>query len=227
MRRSEAGSVNWTAVAALMASLTAVVALVTAVMIFREVRIQTRRILATSALDSIWRFDSQWGSDDMADARSSAAASLLDGRPGRDVEVVLDFFDQIALLVNRQALDEEMVWYQFYWPMANYWAASQDYVHGVERDDPLRWEQLGRVMPRLAAIEARRRKHSAEQAVPTAAQVKDFLTSESESGECEEGDDDAHKTPAGGRLFYGPLPVGSLSGAMGAGSTQCRQRRSR
>lgn len=196
MPRNATGSVNWTALTALAASLTALVALATAVMIFRQMRTDTQRILFNTALDSIWRFDTQWNGDDMADARSAAAASLLNGQPGRDVDVVLDFFDQIALLANRQALDDEMVWYQFYWPMANYWRASQSYVHDVARDDPLRWEQLGIVMPRLVAIEARRRKRSLEDAVPTAAQVKDFLASESEAGECEEDDDaEARKMP--------------------------------
>jgi hypothetical protein len=196
VRRNDTGSVNWTALAALAACLTAVVALATAVVIFRQVRLDTQRILFNTALDSIWRFDTQWNSDAMADARSAAAASLLDARPGRDVETVLDFFDQIALLANRTALDDEMVWYQFYWPMANYWGASQDYVHQVSRDDPLRWEQLAAVMPRLVAIEARRRKRAAEAATPTAAQIKDFLNTESEAGECEEDEDtSARKTP--------------------------------
>ena len=196
VRRGETGSVNWTALAALAASLTALIALATAVMIFRQVRNDTQRILANTALDSIWRFDTQWNSDGMADARSAAAASLLDGQPGSDLDVVLDFFDQIALLANRKALDDEMVWYQFYWPMANYWGASQDYVREVARDDALRWEQLSVLMPRLAAIEARRRKRAAEQAVPTAAQIKDFLTSESEGGECQDDEDaGAQKMP--------------------------------
>ena len=194
--RNVTGSVNWTALAAVAASLTALIALATAVMIFRQVRNDTQRILFNTALDSIWRFDAQWNAEGMADARRAAAASLLEGQPSGDVEVVLDFFDQIALLVNRQALDEEMVWYQFYWPMANYWGASQNYVHEVARDDPLRWEQLSSVMPRLVAIEARRRKRTAEQAVPTSAQIKDFLTTESEGGECEEDEDaDARRMP--------------------------------
>jgi hypothetical protein len=196
VRRNARGSVNWTALAALAASVTALIALATAVMIFRQMRNDTQRILFNTALDSIWRFDAQWNVDAMADARSAAAASLLEGQPGRDLEVVLDFFDQIALLVNRQALDEEMVWYQFFWPMANYWGASQDYVHKVARDDPLRWEQLSVVMPRLAAIEARRRKRTAEEAVPTPAQTKDFLAAESESGQCEDDEDaDARRMP--------------------------------
>ena len=182
--------------AALAASITALIALATSVMIFRQVRRDTQRIFFNTALESIWHFDTQWNADSMAEVRSAAAASLLDGQPGRDVEVVLDFFDQLALLVNRKALDEEMVWYQFYWPMANYWGASQNYVHDMARDDPLRWEQLGRVMPRLMAIEARRRKRTAQEAAPTSAQIKDFLTTESEGGQCEEDEDaDAHKMP--------------------------------
>jgi hypothetical protein len=194
--RNATGSVNWTALTALAASLTALIALATAVVIFRQVREDSQRMLFNTALDSIWRFDTQWNSDAMADARSAAAASLLAGQPGHDVETVLDFFDQVALLANRQALDDEMVWYQFYWPMANYWRASQDYVGELARDDPLRWEQLTTVMPRLAAIEAHRRKHDAEAAVPTPAQLKDFLTAESEGGECEEDEEDgAHKVP--------------------------------
>jgi len=188
--------VNWTALAALAASLTALVALTTAVLIFRQVRNDSQRILFTTALDSIWRFDTQWNSDAMADARSAAAAALLNGQPNRDVETVLEFFDQIALLVSRGALDEEMVWYQFYWPMANYWFASQEHVAELEHDDPVRSEQLRTIMPRLVAIEARRHQHAVDQAVPTAAQIKDFLATESAGGECEDDQDaGAHKTP--------------------------------
>jgi hypothetical protein len=194
--RNQYGSVNWTALAALAASVAALAAIGSTALIFRQVREDTQRILFNTALDSIWRFDTQWNSDGMADARSAAAASLLAGQPNRDVEVVLDFFDQIARLVSRGALDEEMVWYQFYWPMANYWFASQSYVRDVERDDPTRWEQLGTVMSRLVAIEAQRRKRTAEQAVPTLAQVHDFLTAESEGGECEDDQEAGpHKTP--------------------------------
>ena len=182
--------------AALAASLTALIALATAVMVFWQVRTDTQRIVFNGALDSLWHFETQWNSDDMADTRRAAAASLLDGQPNRDVEVVLDFFDQMALLVNRGALDEEMVWYQFYWPMASYWFASQGYVHKLGHDDPTRWEQLNSEMPRLVASEARRHTRSAEQAVPTSAQIKDFLTTESEGGECEDDQDtDARKTP--------------------------------
>ena len=196
MDRRDTGSINWTALAALAASVTALLALLTSVMIFRQVRHDSQRMRSTTALESIWRFDARWNSDDMVTARSAAAGALLNGQPTRDVEAVLDFFDQMALLVSRGALDAEMVWYQFYWPMANYWFASQEHVRAIAADDPMRWEQLTKVMPRLVAIEAQRRKRTTEQAVPTAAQIKDFLTTESAGGECgEDQDTEAHKTP--------------------------------
>ena len=56
MRRSETGRINWTALAALAASMTALIALATAVMIFWQVRIDTQRIVSTTALDSMFSF---------------------------------------------------------------------------------------------------------------------------------------------------------------------------
>ena len=165
-------------------------------MIFRQVHTETQRLVFATALDSLWRFDGQWNSDAMSDARSAAAAALLSGRPTQEVELVLDFFDQMALLVSRGALDDELVWYQFYWPMTGYWFASQDYIQELERDDPMRWEQLRAVIPRLVAIEAQRRMRTTADAVPAPAQIRDFLTSESEGGACQdEQDESVRKVP--------------------------------
>jgi predicted membrane-bound mannosyltransferase len=193
--RQQRGSVNWSAVAALAACATAVAAMVVAVASVSQVRQETQRVLFNTGLDSLWHFDAQWDSDGMLDARSAAAAALLDGRPSHDVDDVLDFFDQIALLLTRGVLDEEMVCYEFYWPMANYWAASQEYVHQVQRDAPGAWQQLAAVMPRLTTIEARRRQRPPAAAVPTRAQIGAFLTAETHNSECTDEDDDTRKTP--------------------------------
>jgi hypothetical protein len=171
-------------VAALAASLAALAAVATAVMVSRQMRQDTQRILLSTALDAVWHFDVQWNSADMAAARAAAAAALLDGQASRDVGSVLDFFDQIAVLVSRGALDEEMVWHAFYRPMASYWFASQAYVRQVQRDDPAVWEELGRIMPRLVAIEAQRQKRTVDVAVPRDAEIREFLRAELDSGEC-------------------------------------------
>ena len=195
MNRGERGSVDWSALAALAACVTAVAALVVAITTASQVRQETQRVLFNAGLDSLWHFDEQWNSDGMMDARSAAATALLDGRPSHDVDEVLDFFDQVALLLKRGALDEEMVCYEFYWPMANYWFASQEYIRQVQRDAPAAWEQLAGTVPRLAAIEAQRRKHTAEASVPTKAQIAEFLATEARNAECTDDENETRKTP--------------------------------
>ena len=195
MHRNQDGGVNWSALAALAACVTAVAAIGVVVTTVSQVRQETQRVLFNSGLDSLWHFDAQWSSDGMMDARSAAAAALLDGRPSHDIDDVLDFFDQIALLLNRGALDDEMVCYEFYWPMANYWFASQEYVRQVQHEAPGAWEQLAGVLPRLTAIEARRRKRTAEAAIPTKAQIGEFLAAEVRNGECADDDSETRKTP--------------------------------
>jgi hypothetical protein len=194
MRRSQAGSVNWNALAALAATLAAVAALLTAVSIFRQVRQETERSRFSTGLESLWQLTEEWNSAAMDDARSNAAAALLAGQPTADVDEVLDFFDELALLVDRGALDAEMVCHQFYYPMANYWFASQDHVHEVQRDDPEAWRDLDKVMARLVAIEARRKRRTAQEVVPSAAQIRNFLMDEQGDGECTD-DTEAPKTP--------------------------------
>ena len=195
MACGQKGSINWSALAALAACVTAVAAMLVAITTVSQVRQETQRALFNAGLDSLWHFDAQWNSDEMMDVRSAAAAALLDGRPGHDIDEVLDFFDQVALLLKRGALDEEMVCYEFYWPMANYWFASQEYIRQVQHDTPAAWEQLAVAMPRLAAIEARRRQHTAAASVPTKAQIGEFLAAEARIGECSEDETETRKTP--------------------------------
>ena len=189
------GRVEWSALAALAACVTAVAALIVALTTVVQLRRETQHVLFTTGLDSLWHFDAQWNSESMMDVRSAAAAALLDGRPTHDVDDVLDFFDQIALLLNHGALDEEMVCYELYWPMANYWFASQEYIHQVQRDAPGAWQQLAGAVPRLATLEARRGKRTADSATPTKAQIGEFLAAEVRNGECADDDGEARKTP--------------------------------
>jgi len=184
--RRDAGRLDWAAVAALAASVTTVVAIVTAVMIFSQARQDAQHARFNATLESLWRLVDQWNSADMTTARSGAATALLADQPNHDVDDVLDFFDEISFLLSRGALDEEMVWYEFYRPMANYWFASQDHVRQVQRNDPTTWEQIGRTVTRLVAIEARRRSRTSDDLVPSRAQIREFLTAEIGNAECEE-----------------------------------------
>ncbi len=194
MRRPRATSVNWIALAALAATVAAGAALVSAVSIFRQVQQETERSRFSTSLESLWHFVAAWNSSGMEDARGNAAAALLAGQPTADVDEVLDFFQELALLLDRGALDAEMVCYQFYYPMAHYWFASQDYVHQVQRDDPTAWSNLGQVITRLTAIEAHRKRRDTQDVVPSAAQIREFLMDEQGDAECED-DTESRKTP--------------------------------
>lgn len=181
---------------AVAAGVAATAALVIALSVAAHVRQDTQRIVFTAGLDTLWHFQDQWNSDAMFDVRSGAAAALLDGQPTRDVDDVLDFFDQLALLLNRGAVDEELVCYEFYWPLANYWFASQDYVGQVRRKAPHSWEHLEHVVGRVLAVEARRRHLTKADVVPATAQIQEFLTAEATAGECVPGDEaEMRQTP--------------------------------
>ena len=187
--------VDWNAVAAVMATFTATAALVTAIAVLSYVRSIPRQPAPQPAglaasLESLWRLRDEWNSDDMGALRSNAAAALLDHQPNGDVDDVLFFFDEIGFLWQRGALDDELIWYEFYWPMANYWKASEDHIRELRNDDPSRLAALDGLMQRLVTIEARQRKKAAADAVPTAAQVRDFLNSEVADDPCMEDDDE-------------------------------------
>ena len=194
VRRGTNGRIEWAAVTAVAALVAALAAVATSALLFWHVRQDTQRILFSSGIDSLWRLEEEWS--DLAEVRSAAATSLLNGQPSRDVEAILDFFDEVALLAQRGALDEEMVWYRFYVPMSTYWFASQDAVRKARAATPTMWQKLDGVMPRLMSIEAQRRGRGPDVVVPTAAQIHDFLTAEIDSNQCtDERDEEARKTP--------------------------------
>ena len=177
---------------ALIAMIVALTAAAVAVFDFHQ---RNQRDSLSVSLDVLAHFDAEWGSDEMGKTRSAAATSLLQMRPSHEVDDVLDFFDQIAYLVQRGAIEEEIAWYRFYWPMANYWFASQDYVSQIRREDPDTWSNLDGVMSRLIAIELRRRKHTSADGKPTAEQSRRFFNDEVDAGACDEEADNAQRTP--------------------------------
>ena len=194
MRDRTAGRIDWTALAALAASVAAVAAVITMLSVLRLVRQEAEQARLRAGLDSLWHFSAQWEGAGMLDMRSAAASALLAGRPTQDVDSILDFFDQMAALVDHGLLDQEMIWYEFYWPMANYWLASQNYVRQIRTDDPDAWDRLTRIMPRLMEIEGQRRRRAPGGPQPTKNETHDFLTAEVGDAECGE-EDEAQRTP--------------------------------
>src|SRR5262245_17817052 len=177
------GSINWTALMALAATVAALAAVAIAVGIFRQMRQDGETSRFAIGVESVWHLEQMWDSPDMLDTRQGAATALLDGKPNDDVAAVLDFFDMVALLVKRNVLDREVVWHAFYWPMACYWTASQDYIASVHARDPLAWQDTKRVISELRAIEAHKGGSASRNVSPSSSDIANFLRAE-------RGDDD-------------------------------------
>jgi hypothetical protein len=166
------------------------------VRVYREIGSERGDTRFAVALDSMWRLADEWGSPEMAAARSGAAASLLAGRASDDIDAVLRFLDRIAFLAHRGAFDEELIWHEFYWPLANYWFATADYRQHLRPDETTRWGGLDGLVNRLLAVEARHRHRSADDAAPSKAQMREFLLGEVSAGECtDNGDTEVGRTP--------------------------------
>jgi hypothetical protein len=185
----ERGAVDWTALTALMATVTMLAALFLVVRGLGEIRRERREARFAFAVDALWRLGDEWSAPEMAATRSSAAASLLAGRVSGDVDVVLRFFDRLAFLTSRGRFDEELVWHEFHWPLTGYWFASVDYRSHLRADDSERWHALEALVQRLIAIEAKHRNRSADEVTPSNGQVREFLLSEASAGECAEGEE--------------------------------------
>lgn len=189
------GSVDWSAVAALAAVLASLASLLVAVAVLRETRGNREWQQATAALDTLWRFDGEWNDSGMAEARSAAASALLSGRNAEELSEVLDFFDEIAFLAERGAIDDQSVWYRFYWPMVNYWFASREFVEETRREDAASWNHLARLIPRLTALEAKLHPSATPDGVPDRSRTRQFLQEETEARTCEDEGVDVRRMP--------------------------------
>ena len=196
MLRTQRGEVDWGAVAALAATVTALAGIVIALSAVSQMRSVERENRFVAGLDALWRLDGDWHTPEMGDIRSQAAGALLSAQSSDDIATVLDFFDEVAFLLDRGVLDEDMVWYRFYQPMTDYWFASKDFVRQMRKQDASMWAHLDRIIDRLLAQQARRRNRAMDDVKPSKAQIRDFLNSELGQGQCiEEEDMDARKVP--------------------------------
>jgi hypothetical protein len=192
MVRNQSGKIDLSAVANLAAALAALAAVVTAAAVFHQMREESQRARFTASVDSVWQLNEQWNSSTMLDVRSAAASGLLERKPTADVGAVLDFFEELALLVKRGAVDEELAALQFYWPMTNYWSASRIYLQSLQRGQPAAWDEVGDLVTRLASIAARRQRHAILE--PSDEELHQFLLDEQGEDECTD-DSETRKTP--------------------------------
>jgi len=194
MEQRTNGGINLALIASTAAAVAAVAAVITSAVVFWQVHQAVDLTRRNAGVESLWHMNDAWNSATMLDVRSSAAAALLAGQTNADVDEVLAFFQEVEMLISRDVVDEPLTAFQFYWPLANYWSASHQHALSGQGGTASAWEEMNRLVTRLGALEAARRKRDAADLLPTAADVQHFLTEEQGGAECSD-DSDARKTP--------------------------------
>lgn len=130
----------------------------------------------TQGIDALLRLKDEWNSDAMQQKKKNAARLLWLNKPdeGTDVADVLDFFETVAVFINRKVIDPYLAWHTFYWWMVNFYAAARDYIDERRaREGPKQWRDLQDAMPTLLQLEKR-------SDFPSADEIRHFLHDEAE-----------------------------------------------
>ena len=108
---------------------------------------------------------------------------LKDEIEGYAREYGLDFFETIALLSRRCALDRYMLWHTFYYWINHYYEAGKEHIEERRRREPTVWQDIGQFMASLRKLEMKEAGLSSiEQTIPSAEELESFLQDERSEG---------------------------------------------
>ena len=117
---------------------------------------QVWRARFNQSVDLLFKLEADFfGSNAKKIQRAKAAFGLVAGHP-IEAEPILDFFETMALLLTRGALDEEMVWHTFFYWIDHYYAALEPYIQSRQKQDPLVWNDLADLVQRVRTFQRQR-----------------------------------------------------------------------
>lgn len=137
---------------------------------------QLHRARFNQSVDLLFRLENDFFGAAKRTQRATASRDLERGIP-LEAEPILDFFETMALLLRRGALDTEMVWHTFYYWIEHYYQALEPYIVERQERDPLVWQDFIDLAKTVQRMQARRLK---VQKLPklTPDQIKAFLAEE-------------------------------------------------
>jgi hypothetical protein len=111
--------------------------------------------------DPTWALRFQTVFDGMCGKRKKAAAALREKDAGRkDVDDVLDFFEDIGFYVKGGQISAEVAHHHFYHWIRGYWKASREYIEERQKSEPTVWMYIGELFDTTCDIEISRTKGS-------------------------------------------------------------------
>lgn len=100
----------------------------------------------------------------------------MSGQTNSSVDSVLDFFEQVAFLERRGAIDIEFVWHAFYHWLFHYYHLTEKYLAAAGADDSTVWADLSKLYERME--EEQRKAVKRAGGAPTTQQLHEFMESE-------------------------------------------------
>ena len=117
---------------------------------------QVHRARFNQSVDLLFRLENDFfGSASKRLQRAKAGRDLAAGDP-TEAEPILDFFETMALLLKRGALDKEMVWHTFYYWIEHYYSAMEPYIGERQKSEPLVWKDLKSLVDSVRSLQESR-----------------------------------------------------------------------
>ena len=170
--------------------ITAVAAVVAAVVAAGAVFFEGRRVRRQLGIDNMWRLIDTWDSPEFRARRAEAASLLLGTFPRRPHQLhdvpyaVLDLLNMFELLgylvVRSKTLPLEDAWINFSAPAVQWWHVCTPIVEIFQADDATVYEDYAELAARFIAEDARRLGREKEELLPSDDDLRSFLLSEVE-----------------------------------------------
>ena len=116
---------------------------------------QVHRARFNQSVDLLFRLENDFFGPAKRLQRAKACHDLLQGS-AIEAEPILDFFETMALLLRRGALDAEMVAHTFFYWIDNYYAALQTQIQTRQQSEPLVWKDLREMVTSLRKLQKKR-----------------------------------------------------------------------
>jgi uncharacterized membrane protein YidH (DUF202 family) len=142
---------------------------------------QVHRARFNQSVDLLFRLENDFFGADKAKQRSLAAQNFLaNSADFLEMEDILDFFETIAMLTRKKALDVYMVWHTFDYWIERYYAIARPHILKRQASEPGVWEDLAWLVPKLAQLQSKKSGHTVSTFTEKA--LAAFLAEESAEG---------------------------------------------
>ena len=113
---------------------------------------QIQRARFNQSVDLLFRLENDFFGPSKRLQRVKASRDLLRGEV-LEAEPILDFFETVALLLRRGALDREIVKHTFFYWIDHYYQATQTFITARQQVNPLIWKDLTHLVTKLREMQ--------------------------------------------------------------------------